>query len=237
MGGLLILWGPSSTATLLWMDLGDPGRLDRARRRPPRSERSASWTIGRKVRRKHNRGLLAGRAKLLLPPAVTLAAALAIQHWHAGAAPVHDFLTFPFLKNAHLELGILFVPFVSVVMVGSSNAVNLTDGLDGLAIGAVGIAAATYALLTYVAGNVHQSPATCECRSCPKRASSPCSAARSWAHRWGFCGSTVTRRTCSWETWARFPGRRNRDRGGHGETGNPGVGRSWAVSSSWKPAR
>ena len=42
---------------------------------------------------------------------------------------------------------------MSVVVVGSSNAVNLTDGLDGLAIGAVGIAAATYAVLTYVAGN------------------------------------------------------------------------------------
>ena len=84
--------------------------------------------------------------------AVTLAAAFLIQHW-PQASRLSTILTFPFLKNAHLDLGILFVPFVSVVVVGSSNAVNLTDGLDGLAIGAVGIAAATYAVLTYVAGN------------------------------------------------------------------------------------
>ncbi len=149
MGGLLIL-GSVFLATFLWMDLatrdvwialgttaalGAIGFLD-------------DWT---KVRRKHNRGL-SGRAKLLLQFAVTLAAAFLIQHW-PQASRLSTILTFPFLKNAHLDLGILFVPFVSVVVVGSSNAVNLTDGLDGLAIGAVGIAAATYAVLTYVAGN------------------------------------------------------------------------------------
>ena len=149
MGGLLIL-GSIFLATFLWMDLGTRdvwialgttaalggiGFLD-------------DWT---KVRRQHNRGL-SGRAKLLLQFAVTLAAALLIQHW-PQAPRLSTILTFPFLKNAYLDLGILFVPFVSVVVVGSSNAVNLTDGLDGLAIGAVGIAAATYAVLTYVAGN------------------------------------------------------------------------------------
>jgi phospho-N-acetylmuramoyl-pentapeptide-transferase len=50
-------------------------------------------------------------------------------------------------------LGLLYIPFVVVVLVGSSNAVNLTDGLDGLAIGATTVAAATYAVFTYVAGN------------------------------------------------------------------------------------
>ena len=149
MGGLLIL-GAIFFATFLWMDLGTRdvwialattaalgaiGFLD-------------DWT---KVRRKHNRGL-SGRSKLMLQFAVTLAAAFLIQHW-PQASRLSTVLTFPFLKNAHLDLGILFVPFVSVVVVGSSNAVNLTDGLDGLAIGAVGIAAATYAVLTYVAGN------------------------------------------------------------------------------------
>jgi len=59
----------------------------------------------------------------------------------------------PFFKNAVFNIGWLFVPFVALLLVGSSNAVNLTDGLDGLAIGAVLIAAATYAIFAYVAGN------------------------------------------------------------------------------------
>jgi len=50
-----------------------------------------------------------------------------------------------------VNLGLLYVPFVVFVLVGSSNAVNLTDGLDGLAIGATLIAAATYAIFTYIA--------------------------------------------------------------------------------------
>jgi phospho-N-acetylmuramoyl-pentapeptide-transferase len=52
-----------------------------------------------------------------------------------------------------LPLGLGYIPFVMLVLVGASNGVNLTDGLDGLAIGATLIAAATYAVLTYVAGN------------------------------------------------------------------------------------
>jgi phospho-N-acetylmuramoyl-pentapeptide-transferase len=149
MGGLLIL-GSILLATLLWMDLstryvwialatttalGAVGFLD-------------DWL---KVRRQRSQGL-SGRAKLALQFGVTLAAALAIQHW-PEAPKLSTVLTFPFLKNYVLDLGMFYVPFVSIVVVGSSNAVNLTDGLDGLAIGAVGIAAATYAVLTYVAGN------------------------------------------------------------------------------------
>ena len=62
-------------------------------------------------------------------------------------------MTFPFLKKLLVDLGIFYIPFVAVVVVGSSNAGNLTDGLDGLAIGAVGIAAGTYGILAYVTGN------------------------------------------------------------------------------------
>jgi phospho-N-acetylmuramoyl-pentapeptide-transferase len=62
-------------------------------------------------------------------------------------------LYFPFFKRVHPDLGILFIPFVTLVIVGASNAVNLTDGLDGLAIGPVAINAATYLLFTYIAGN------------------------------------------------------------------------------------
>jgi phospho-N-acetylmuramoyl-pentapeptide-transferase len=62
-------------------------------------------------------------------------------------------LYLPFFKRVHPELGLLFIPFVTLVIVGASNAVNLTDGLDGLAIGPVAINAATYMLFCYVAGN------------------------------------------------------------------------------------
>ena len=63
-------------------------------------------------------------------------------------------LYFPFFKNIHPNLWIFFIPFVMLVIVGASNAVNLTDGLDGLAIGPVAINAATYLLFTYIAGNI-----------------------------------------------------------------------------------
>jgi phospho-N-acetylmuramoyl-pentapeptide-transferase len=79
----------------------------------------------------------------------------------AGAVAVFLFLKpgfseqlyFPFFKNFHPDLGIWFVPFAALVIVGASNAVNLTDGLDGLAIGPVTINAATYMLFAYVAGH------------------------------------------------------------------------------------
>ena len=66
-------------------------------------------------------------------------------------------LYFPFFKNFHPDLGIWFVPFAALVIVGASNAVNLTDGLDGLAIGPVTINAATYMLFAYVAGHANLS--------------------------------------------------------------------------------
>lgn len=62
-------------------------------------------------------------------------------------------LTFPFFKDLRFDLGWLFVPFVMLVVVGTSNAVNLTDGLDGLAIGPVMTVAATYSIFAYVSGN------------------------------------------------------------------------------------
>jgi phospho-N-acetylmuramoyl-pentapeptide-transferase len=63
-------------------------------------------------------------------------------------------LMVPFFKNIHPDLGWFYVPFVMLVIVGASNAVNLTDGLDGLAIGPVAINAGTFMLFTYIVGNV-----------------------------------------------------------------------------------
>lgn len=63
-------------------------------------------------------------------------------------------LSVPFLKNILPQFGWFYLPFAVLVLVGSSNAVNLTDGLDGLAIGPVAVCAGTFALFAYVAGNV-----------------------------------------------------------------------------------
>ena len=66
----------------------------------------------------------------------------------------YSYLFFPFLKNVTIYLGVFSAFFVCFVIVGSSNAVNLTDGLDGLAIGPVMIAAAAMMIFCYVTGNI-----------------------------------------------------------------------------------
>jgi phospho-N-acetylmuramoyl-pentapeptide-transferase len=60
----------------------------------------------------------------------------------------------PFFKNVYFDFGALYIPFVVLVITGSSNAVNLTDGLDGLAIGLVGICALAFAVLAYITGRI-----------------------------------------------------------------------------------
>jgi phospho-N-acetylmuramoyl-pentapeptide-transferase len=101
-----------------------------------------------KVRRRRNLGLTA-RAKMGLQLVVAAGVGVALLY-----LPTHqEELHFPFFKNLILQLGVLYVPFVMLVLVGASNAVNLTDGLDGLAIGATLIAAGTYALFSYIAGH------------------------------------------------------------------------------------
>ena len=101
-----------------------------------------------KVARSNNRGLSAW-AKFLLQVAAALV--LGVVLWWLPA--FDSTLAFPFFKRLVIPLGILYVPFVVIVLVGASNAVNLTDGLDGLAIGSTAVAAGTYAVFTYVAGN------------------------------------------------------------------------------------
>jgi len=60
----------------------------------------------------------------------------------------------PFLKNVSVNLGVLYILFVVVVITGTSNAVNLTDGMDGLAVGCVIMAALAFSVLSYVSGNI-----------------------------------------------------------------------------------
>jgi phospho-N-acetylmuramoyl-pentapeptide-transferase len=62
-------------------------------------------------------------------------------------------ISIPFFKGVSIDLGIWYIPFAALVITGASNAVNLTDGLDGLAIGPMMIAAATYMLLAYISGH------------------------------------------------------------------------------------
>ncbi|MGE5308441.1 MAG: phospho-N-acetylmuramoyl-pentapeptide-transferase [Deltaproteobacteria bacterium] len=62
-------------------------------------------------------------------------------------------LDVPFLKDVSIDLGVFYIVFVIAVITGTSNAVNLTDGLDGLAIGSVIMAAVAFTVLCYVTGN------------------------------------------------------------------------------------
>jgi phospho-N-acetylmuramoyl-pentapeptide-transferase len=101
----------------------------------------------KKVVLREKAGLKAG-TKLGLQIVVAFAAALYLYHYG-----VNTVVTVPFFKDVHMDLKALYVPFAMFVIVGSSNAVNLTDGLDGLAIGPMTIAAATYMLLAYLVGH------------------------------------------------------------------------------------
>jgi len=63
-------------------------------------------------------------------------------------------LDVPFFKNAAIDIGLFYIPLVILIVIGSSNAVNLTDGLDGLAIGSVAIVAFTLSILSYLSGHM-----------------------------------------------------------------------------------
>ena len=148
MGGFMILLG-LGLGTFLWADLSN----------------SYVWvtllvtmgfgTVGftddyLKVTRAHHRGLPAW-LKLLLE--VAIAAVAVVWVMSLTRAPLTDGLTVPFFKDVLVSLG-WFFPLVAVlVIVGASNAVNLTDGLDGLAIVPVMIAASAFALISYFVGN------------------------------------------------------------------------------------
>ena len=106
----------------------------------------------RKLAKKQNEGLTA-KEKFSMQIAVALAAGLAIAYLPSIHNNYSTVLTFPFFKALHLNLGFLYIPFIIIVLVGASNGVNLTDGLDGLAIGSTLIVAVTYTILTYAAGN------------------------------------------------------------------------------------
>lgn len=105
----------------------------------------------RKLIRKNTKGLPA-KWKFFWQTAVGLSAALFL--YHIAVLPVETRLVVPFFKNILIPLGILYVPFVYFVIVGASNAVNLTDGLDGLAILPTVMVAGALGIFAYATGNV-----------------------------------------------------------------------------------
>ena len=148
MGGFLILLA-LSVSTLLWADLRN----------------QYVWTVlgvtvsfgligffddYSKLNRRSSHGL-SGRLKLAIEIVVAAAACIALAF--VMRPPLANALAVPFFKTALFNLGWFFVIFGVLVITGASNAVNLTDGLDGLAIGPAMIAAASFAIITYLVGN------------------------------------------------------------------------------------
>lgn len=149
MGGGLILFSIISS-TLLWADLTN--RYIWLVLFATLSAAIIGWIDDyRKVIKKNPKGL-SGKQKLFW---LSLSAFLiaAFLYWHPSHSAGITLLRFPFFKTFVLDLGWFFIPFAMLVIVGTSNAVNLTDGLDGLAIGPVIIAAGTYAFFSYISGH------------------------------------------------------------------------------------
>jgi phospho-N-acetylmuramoyl-pentapeptide-transferase len=148
MGGVLILLA-LTTATLLWADLSN----------------GYVWvvllvTLGYGLigfaddylkLTKRSSGGLSGRLKLLGQGSIGLVAAIVLIQ--LGTSPQATGVAVPVFKDLIIPLGFAFPLFAALVMIGSSNAVNLTDGLDGLAIVPVMIAAGSFAMIAYLAGN------------------------------------------------------------------------------------
>ena len=149
MGGVLILTG-IIFGTLLWADLNNPyiwvllfvatsfGLL-------------GAMDDYLKIKRNNSRGLSSGM-KFIFQIILSLIATLLLIKY--GNSEHLKNLYFPFFKNFVFYLGVFFIPFSIFVIVGSSNAVNLTDGLDGLATVPVMLVALSFTLICYVVGNI-----------------------------------------------------------------------------------
>jgi phospho-N-acetylmuramoyl-pentapeptide-transferase len=93
----------------------------------------------------------AGRMRLVIETLIAVAACYAVVR--LGRDPLSNALVIPFFKDVILNFGWVFLIFGAFIIVGAGNAVNLTDGLDGLAIVPVMIAAASFGIISYLAGN------------------------------------------------------------------------------------
>jgi phospho-N-acetylmuramoyl-pentapeptide-transferase len=146
MGGGLILFGVLVTA-FMWFDLQSPLVW---------SVLAVTLIFGGigycddylKVSKKNTKGL-SGKIRLVCE-FITVAVVLFILIKNFGLSTT---LHFPFFKNLSVDMGLAYIPFACLVVVGCANAVNLTDGLDGLAIAPVTISAGTLALFAYIGGH------------------------------------------------------------------------------------
>lgn len=109
------------------------------------------WDDYAKLTSRSHKGI-SGKLRLSLECIVALGAVMALLPLFPAGEGTG--LAIPFLKDYLLPLGVLFIPFAVLVIVGSANAVNLTDGLDGLAIVPVIIAAACFGVISYIVGRV-----------------------------------------------------------------------------------
>jgi phospho-N-acetylmuramoyl-pentapeptide-transferase len=96
---------------------------------------------------------LNGKIKILLQILIAFPAIMSVIQ--CSPQELQNEIAVPFFKDFFINLGFLFIPFSIFVVVGASNSVNLTDGLDGLAIVPVIIAASCFALIAYLVGNVN----------------------------------------------------------------------------------
>ncbi|WP_138933582.1 phospho-N-acetylmuramoyl-pentapeptide-transferase [Roseovarius arcticus] len=147
MGGLLIV-GALLTSTLLW------ARLDNAFIWIVLFVTMGFGIIGfaddyAKVSKQNHKGV-PGRVRLGLGFLIAAIAAYWAAQYHPDALQYQ--LALPVFKNTLINLGFFFVPFAMIVIVGAANAVNLTDGLDGLAIMPVMIASSALGIIAYVVG-------------------------------------------------------------------------------------
>jgi len=148
MGGLMILISVT-ISTLLWADLKNPFIWNAL------LVMVGYGLIGfgddfLKLTKRNTKGL-PGKLKLLAQVLIGGVAAVGIMESLPGHLNQH--IAIPVLKDVYLYIGLFFIPWAVFVMVGASNAVNLTDGLDGLAIVPIAIAAACFGFISYLVGN------------------------------------------------------------------------------------
>ncbi|MBI4886015.1 MAG: phospho-N-acetylmuramoyl-pentapeptide-transferase [Acidobacteria bacterium] len=149
MGGLLILTA-AIVPTLLWADLANPYIWIAVLATCAFGGVGFADDYLKVVHRSHHG--LRPRYKMALQVLVALAVGVALLALAANNL-YNTRLIFPFFKNLIPDLGWFYVAFAVLVLVGASNAVNLTDGLDGLAISTFGVAAAAFTALAYVTGH------------------------------------------------------------------------------------
>ncbi len=147
MGGVLIL-GAILVSTLLWARI-DNGYVWMVLFVTYSFGAIGFWDDFLKVKQQNTKGV-SGKIRLGLGFVIAAIAGLWVM-WLQDDS-LSGYLAFPIFKDALLYLGFLFVPFVMIVIVGSANAVNLTDGLDGLAIMPVMIAAGSFGIIAYLVG-------------------------------------------------------------------------------------